>query len=306
MHQNTTIYRATDRAERFSLKIGIIGSSGFIGSNYCSKLRSVGYDIVCGDIKSDNNYIDIRDMTSCMNWFEEHKPDSVILTAAIIRQQEIYDDPSGGCETNINGSINIINCCLKYNCMLYFSSTVHVYEGLTGHVDEETTLDTNASRHLYTQTKLMIESTIRSYNKLYNLQYVIFRYGVLYGPGSHDDMLINKFISLCGEREPITIYGTGEQKRCFVHIEDLCDGVVSCIENDVSNTVINLCEQDVYTVNELANIINTNKSEIVYQPPRVGDLTSPVVLNNKAIKLIEWLPKYSVEYYIKSTRKNIR
>jgi len=285
------------------LKIGIIGSSGFIGSNYCSKLYSIGYDIARGDIKSDDDYIDIRNPDSCMSWFEKHKPDSVILTAAIIRQQEIYDDPIAGCETNITGSINIINCCLKYKCVLYFSSTVHVYEGLTGCVDEETVLDTNMSRHLYTQTKLMIESTIRSYNKLYNLQYIIFRYGVLYGPKSHDDMLINKFIGLCNTQQPITIYGTGEQKRCFVHIDDLCDGVASCIERGIMNTTINLCEQNVLSVNELADIINSNKSSIVYQPSRVGDLTSPVVLNNRAQSLLNWSPINSVEYYITSLRK---
>lgn len=279
------------------LTIGIIGARGFIGGNYVSQLKDK-YNIVTGDLMDRD--IDIRCPESVNSWFEKNQPmEKIILTAAMIRQQEILHDPVGGMATNVTGVINVLNACKKYKCMLLFSSTVHVYEGLTGVVSEQTPLDSNQPKHLYTQSKIIAEELIRSYNALYSVDYLILRYGVLYGPGSHSDMVVNRFIQLANVNQDLQIFGTGEQQRCFVHIDDLCAAVGRCIGRNVINTTINLCESTNYTVLQLAEIIQREKNtNVTNNPGRTCDLSSPIVDNSRAYDLLSWTPTQSLNRYV--------
>tara|TARA_B110000467_G_C18319102_1_gene483750 strand:+ start:399 stop:1274 length:876 start_codon:yes stop_codon:yes gene_type:complete len=281
------------------MRIGIIGSSGFIGSHYVARLRRDGHVILSGDIVDGD--IDIRDQQSVTNWFNVNKPEIVILTAAIIRQNDIYMDPWEGLNTNVNGLVNVLSCCKDSDTTLMFSSTVHVYEGLTGTVDENTPLDSNKPKHLYTQTKITGEEIIRSYNKLYGLKYVIFRYGVLYGFNGHSDMVVNTFVTRAVENMPLKITGDGHQSRCFINIEDLCDAVSRVISTGVLNTTINICESINYTILDIVTLIKSHipTTRIEYIQPRASDLSSPVVLNHRACSMVKWSTTSSLETYIK-------
>ena len=284
------------------VKIGVIGSSGFIGSNYVNHLIAEEYNVVTGDIVTGD--IDIRHESSVEAWFSTHLPDRVILTAAVIRQQEIFNEPVNGMDTNITGVLNVLNACRKYNCMLIFSSTVHVYEGMEGVVSEKSIINSNQPKHLYTQSKIIAEELIRSYNALYGVDYLIFRYGVLYGHGGHQDMVVNRFISLANNGEAIQIHGNGMQQRCFVHINDLCDAMLLSMKNNTKNTTINICESVCYTIIDIANIISDYVDlEAMMIPSRKCDLSSPVVLNDRARRLLGWKPYMSLEKYIKSGLK---
>ena len=292
------------------MKIGIIGAEGFIGGRYCETLKSHGYDIVAGDIRwypsAFGDILDIRDKKQVSEWFDYHKPDIIILTAAVIRQNDVYNDPGNGMDTNVTGVINVLEACRENRALIMFSSTVHVYEGLVGKVNERTSIDSNKPKHLYTQSKIIAEELIRSYHRLYGLEYIIYRYGVLYGKGGHSDMVVNMFADRAKSGKILYINGDGLQSRCFVNIDDLCRAVRSCVDlirDDVpgiKNTTINICENTNYTIAEIVDRIKSYAPDVKtkHVGPRVCDLSSPMISNHRARMLLDWTPEENLFDYI--------
>jgi UDP-glucose 4-epimerase len=289
------------------MKIGIIGAEGFIGGRYCKVLESHGYEIIAGDIRSwpDDN-LDIRDKVQVLEWFENNNPEIIILTAAIIRQDDVYNNSADGMDTNVTGVINVLEACRDHGALLMFSSTVHVYEGISGNVDEITPIDSNKPKHLYTQSKIIAEELIRSYHRLYGMEYVIYRYGVLYGEGGHSDMVVNMFTERANSGKTLYINGDGLQSRCFVNIGDLCRAVLTCVdkirdgEPNVKNTTINICEGINYTISEIVDRIKLHVPNVKtkHVRPRVCDLTSPMISNTRAGDILDWHPENTLLNYI--------
>ena len=130
---------------------------------------------------------------------------------------------------------------------------------------------------------------------MYGLPYTIFRYGITYGPHGHEDMVIHKFASLAKSDQILTVNGSLDNKRTYVHVDDLVRGKVMSLCLAGENETINLCNDAPTSVGEIIDIINRSiPCTYIVGSPRSGDFSSPVILNRKARSLINWQPEINL------------
>jgi UDP-glucose 4-epimerase len=160
---------------------------------------------------------------------------------------------------------------------IFFSSSSEVY-GEPVHLpqnEHETPLN---SKLPYAVVKNIGECFCRSYQKEFGLDYTIFRFFNTYGPRQSDDFVVSKFLKAANENRDITIYGDGLQTRTFCYIEDNVDFTLKVLANNLLvNEVVNVGNDTIITINELAEIIiklTGSKSKIIKFPPlKEGDMT---------------------------------
>jgi UDP-glucose 4-epimerase len=167
-------------------------------------------------------------------------------------------------------------------------------------VTEETPI--GQPEHLYTATKIAQEYLITLWNKHYGLPYTILRYDVPYGPRMRSNMAIAIFVRRAMKREPITVFGDGDQGRCFIYVEDLAEGNIAALSERAKNQVINLAGREFVTINHVVDELREifGNIEVRHEPPRPGDFRGAVVSIEKARKLLGWEPKTPFEVGLRS------
>ena len=291
------------------MRIAVIGGSGFIGSNLTTKLKSSGHDVVSLDI-SDGS-LDVTDHEETNNTLKRLDPEIVYYLAAKMRVSDFQPDPVPGCDINVMGLANVLTACTQIKSFkkIIFSSTIHVYACCDSEskVHEDTVLDYNRTVHPYAWTKLAGEALIRSYNQTFNLPYIILRFGVVYGPGGHKDMVLHRYIDNCIKGLPIECYGSGDTKRTFVYIDDVITGLESSATSDVCNDTINLCNSESVSIIDLYKYITetVRHTDIIHKPDRLGDFSSPVISNYKASHTLNWRPNKLMIDGIKLYQKSL-
>ena len=284
------------------MNICIIGGLGFIGTHLYKRLCKDNHKVDIVDLQreqpnhlhadSSYTYCDIKDHNKVKK-LKLSEYDIVYLFASLMRSGDCMNYPDKACDTNITGVSNVLTSLRGSKTRLVFSSTVHVYcdpTMLGSYVDETTVINNNTNIHLYPASKIIGETLIRSHNMLYDTNYTIFRFGIVYGPQGHMDMVLHNFINKSLNGEAITIQGDGSATRNFVYVDDIINGNVSIITKleESKNQTINLCGDENVSVKQLANLISDN---IKYTERRAGDHIEPLISNKKAEKLLSWKPK---------------
>ena len=305
------------------MNVCIIGGLGFIGTHLHSALEKEGHTVhivdfyASRDITPNQFKLLLKDSTysECniknledVKKLNLPKYDIVYLFASLMRSGDCMQCPEIACDTNITGVSNVLTCLRGSNTRIVFSSTVHVYcdpDMLGSPVDETTPINNNTSIHLYPASKLLGETLIRSHNMLYGTNYTIFRFGIVYGPQGHKDMVLHTFISKAKKGETIIIQGDGSATRNFVYVDDIVRGNISVINNleKSKNETINLCGDSNISIKELANLISDKikSCKIESIAARTGDHIEPLISNKKANDLLGWTPQVSFEEGIKKS-----
>mgnify|MGYP003640326256 CR=1 FL=1 len=288
------------------MKIVIIGASGFIGTHLSEHLRKSGDEVVCLDIIDGS--IDVTDLSIVERVLMQLSPDIVYILAAKMRVSEFHPSPTSGCDVNIQGLSNVMYVCSKIPNLhkIVFSSTIHVYSCTSdSHVDENTVLDYNNIVHPYAWTKLSGEALVRSYGESLGVPYMIMRFGIVYGPQGHTDMVLHRYIDNSITHTPVDCYGTGEVKRIFVHVHDLVRGLREAGVCSHVNETINLCNTNTISIREIIELVSSvyNQLQVNYTSERALDFSSPEISNDKAFKYLQWTPDVSMDYGIKSYRE---
>jgi len=298
-------------------KILVTGGAGFIGSNLVEDLLKKNYSVtildnfdsgymknlsefkdqiqvINGDIR-DNNLVDkLVKNTSC-----------VFHLAAMVSVPESIEDPDKCFDINVEGSLNIIEACQKYNSKFIFASSAAVYgEDKTPIKTEEIITEPISP---YGKSKLTIERICELLSYKENFDYACFRNFNVYGPkqdvASSYAAVIPKFITNAINSKDLIIFGDGEQTRDFIYVKDICDAYILAYENNI-NGVYNLGCSDVESVNSLAkriiSKINSNL-KIDYKPERAGDIKHSKASAEKYYNISNWKPKVSLENGIKKT-----
>lgn len=291
-----------------SMKIKIVGGSGFIGSNLYNIIKD-SYNVEVIDIKNDKNiekfvYCDVvRDRDLLIKLLAN--TDVVYMMAALSEATKNQENPHESIEKNIIGLHNVLNACVINKVKrVVFSSTSWVYsECEDDYVNEDSTcLNANNGTNIYSATKICGEVLIRSYQKCYNLDYTICRYGTIYGEGSNPRTAVATFIRKALNNELITITSNGY--RNFIHVKDLAKTISRIPEklDCTKNTTINI---DGFTSISLSDIVNyiqekvpslkveLNLNNAKEFKGKVLDLNKSVNLldHNQTINLREWIHK---------------
>lgn len=285
------------------MKVAVIGGSGFIGSHVVDKLIEAGHDVTVFDIMKPhrNNvrhiFIDVVDFHKTIVALAGNY-DTFYLLIAISNVNDVYKNPVETAIINFQGVVNILEAVRRYGGRVIFASTVWVYMlAKEETVTEDTPLLVQNINHVYTASKIAAELYIQSYNKLYNSEFTILRYGIPYGPRGREGTVITNFVKRALKNEPLTITGDGSQYRNFIYVEDLAEGNVAALQDKAKNQIYNLEGIRPVTIKEIAETVSRliPGVKIEYQGSRAGDFKGKIASNEKVIKELGWKPKVDIE-----------
>lgn len=304
------------------MNIVITGGTGFIGSNLCKKLLLEGNTITCIDNNFTGSIENVKDCLDNPNFtFINHNVIEPIQLENISKIDQIYhlacpaspkayqSDPLFTLKTNIFGTINLLELAKIHNARILLSSTSEVYGDpkISPQIEEYWgNVNPIGIRSCYDEGKRVAETFMMEYKNKYGLNVKIARIFNTYGPlmNKDDGRVVSNFINQCIRNEPITIYGDGEQTRSICYIDDLLNGLVKLMNNNITNGPINIGNPHELTINELANEIKklTNSSSTICYEPLPQD--DPMKRNpdiSKAKNMLDWEPIIGLEEGIQKT-----
>lgn len=298
----------------------ITGGAGFIGSCVADYLLPLRYKIIVVDnfdpyydpkLKEQNvlphkdnpNYVlyraNIEDLPVLKQIFSVHSVDQVVHLAARAGVRPSLENPLAYVQTNINGTMNILECMREYNVKnLVFASSSSVYGNCKA---DKFTEDLKVTQPIspYAATKSACEQIIYTYCHLYHIQAVCLRFFTVFGPRQRPDLAINKFTRLIKNSRPIPLFGDGSSCRDYTYIDDIVSGVCAAINYDKTPyEIINLGGGEPITLKNMIGIIEKvlgKKAQISYLPMQPGDVDRTVCDCSKAQRLLNYCPKTSFE-----------
>ena len=163
---------------------------------------------------------------------------------------------------NVGGTLKMLEVCRINNIPKFiFSSTSAIY-GNTKTPTSETNLTNPISP--YATTKLIGENYCKLYNKIYGLDTVCLRYFNVYGNRMNNEggykLVMPIFKDQILNNKPLTINNDGEQRRDFVHVEDIVEAnILSAIQKNSCGEIFNVGSGKNYSVNEIADMFGGEK-----------------------------------------------
>ncbi len=258
------------------MKALITGGAGFIGSHLAERLLQIGHEVVCIDNLSTGSLENLENVrnhpkfsfvydnvrNSEMMHVLIEQSDVVFHLAAAVGVQLIVDEPVHTIETNIHGTEVVLEICNKFHRKVILASSSEVYgksESVPFKEDDDTVLgSTKFSRWSYACSKAIDEFLGLAYHDQFGLPVIVSRFFNTVGPRQTGryGMVIPRFVERALRNEPIPIYGTGQQTRCFAYVGDVIDGVVGLINcQDAPGMVYNLGATEEITIEVLADKI---------------------------------------------------
>jgi len=272
------------------MRILVTGGAGFIGSHLCEHLIDNGHTVTAIDNLSTGRVANLVNLVSSnkFNLIEGSILDTKVLNspvkevdyifhlAAAVGVFNIVKNPLKSLLTNIRGTENVLEAALSKNIPVFLSSSSEVYgknvSDSLKESDDRILGSPVTLRWSYSEAKAIDESLAYAYFVEKQLETRIVRFFNTVGPrqlGAYG-MVVPRFVKSALNDEPITIYGDGNQTRCFAHVYDVIDAVIATAfaENTIGK-VINIGNNFEISINDLAKKIiaqTGSKSKIVYVP----------------------------------------
>ena len=233
--------------------------------------------------------------------------ETIFHLAAVADVNVALSHPELCLKVNEVGTLNVLRSATALEVeRIILASTIWVYGTATGTITEETPLP--PPDHIYTKTKIGQEHLLIAWEKHNELPYTILRYGIPYGPRMRSNMAIATFVRRAVNKEPITIFGDGNQGRNFIYTDDLAEGNVVAMKPQAKNQVVNIAGSEFVTINQIVEALQKifGELKIEHKATRPGDLVGAEISIEKAEKLLNWKPKTSFKEglikYVKSTQ----
>ena len=272
------------------MRILVTGGAGFIGSHLCERLINDGHVVTAIDNFSTGRASNLINLKSVDNFtlVEGSILDTDILTplindaeyifhlAAAVGVFNIVNNPLASLLTNIRGTENVLEAAHSTKTPVFLTSSSEVYgKNISDSLKEsdDRILGSPVTlRWSYSEAKAIDESLAYAYFIEKQLETRIVRFFNTVGPrqlGAYG-MVVPRFVKAALANEPITIYGDGNQTRCFAHVYDVVDAVIAiAFAVNTIGKVINIGNNFEISINSLAKKIideTGSMSEIVYVP----------------------------------------
>lgn len=309
------------------MTIIVTGGAGFIGSNFIYfQLKNHPEDrIVCLDsltyagnmatldeaMKNDHfRFVkaDITDKAAVEKLFQEEHPDIIVNFAAESHVDRSVEDPGLFLRTNILGTQTLMDACRKYGIKRYHQvSTDEVYGDLPlDRADlfftEETPIHTSSP---YSASKASADLLVLAYARTFHLPVSITRCSNNYGPYHFPEKLIPLMISRALADESLPVYGTGENVRDWLYVEDHCSAIDLVIRKGREGEIYNVGGHNERTNLEVVKTIlrelGKPESLITYVKDRPGHDQRYAIDPSKIHGELGWLPATTFDEGIKKT-----
>jgi UDP-glucose 4-epimerase len=258
------------------MRILITGGAGFIGSHLAEHLIEAGHHVTVIDNLSTGSFSNIKPLKnhprfdySIESFFNVphlaervDEADCIYHLAAAVGVQRIVDDPVGTITTNIRGTEIVLDLANKKKKPVLIASTSEVY-GKSAAVpfreDGDLVLGaTTRPRWSYACSKAIDEFLALAYAQAQKLPIVVVRLFNTVGPRQTGryGMVIPRFVGQALAGQPLTVYGTGEQSRCFTHVADVVGALARLMEIPAAQgQVFNIGSTEEISINQLAERI---------------------------------------------------
>jgi UDP-glucose 4-epimerase len=303
----------------------ITGGAGFIGSHLAERLLKDGEEVVIIDNLSTGRLEnlasfrqfdtlqfvqgDIRDASLVQLLIS--RCDVVFHLAAAVGVQLIADDPVRTIETNIGGTETVLAAANKFGRKTLLASSSEVYgksESVPFREEDDFLLGSTAfSRWAYACSKAIDEFLGQAYFQQYGLGVVGARFFNTIGPRQTGryGMVVPRFVQWALKDEPIRIYGTGRQSRCFCYVEDLVDAVIGLMLcPEAEGRVFNIGSVEEISIEALADKIiqiagsKSRKEYVSYEQAYgrpIEDMMRRVPSIRQITETIGWEPRTNLE-----------
>ena len=295
------------------MTIFITGGAGFIGSNFVHFLKGNCYDDIvvldkltyAGD--PDNlsplsvivKGVDIAYKRRLEDLFQQYRPKYIFNFAAETHVDNSIGDVSPFIDTNIIGTINLLDLSVKYDVQKFHHiSTDEVY-GALGYDDPPFTETTPYDpQNPYAASKASSDHFVMTYHNTYGLPTTITNCSNNYGPRQHKEKLIPKTISNILQNKPIPVYGKGENIRDWIYVKDHCRAILDLWYVGGQGEKYNIggeCEvKNIDLVKMIIKIMGASEDLIQYVDDRPGHDLRYAIDNAKIKSTVGFKPEYSL------------
>lgn len=299
------------------MKIVVTGGLGFIGTNFIRLLMKKGFsEIVNVDFMGYGSHpsnlidgvklynIDISDHNAVSKVIKEERPDILVNFAAESHVDRSITDPMSFVRSNVFGVVSLLEGIRKYddNARFIQIGTDEEYgEIFDGSFDENSKLSPSSP---YSASKASASLLALSYVRTYGLDIIVTRSSNNYGPFQFPEKLIPKTIIRASLNLPVPIYGTGNNVRDWIFVEDNCEAVFTVMERGRKGEVYNISANDERTnlevVKTVLKIMGKPENLIKFVDDRPGhDFRYSV--SSKKIRELGWRPRYTFSEGIETT-----
>ena len=272
------------------MRILVTGGAGFIGSHLCERLVHDGHFVTVIDDLSTGRASNLAKLENSANFnlvegsilnYELlntliENTDYVFHLAAAVGVFNIVNNPLVSLMINIRGTENVLSAAHKSNIPVFITSSSEVYgKNISDSLKESDDRILGSPltlRWSYSEAKAIDESLAHAYFLEKKLETRTVRFFNTVGPrqlGAYG-MVVPRFVKAAIANEPLTIYGSGEQTRCFAHVYDVVEAVIAiAFAPNTVGKVINIGNDAEISINDLAKKIideTLSKSKIMHMP----------------------------------------
>ncbi|MEM7128932.1 MAG: NAD-dependent epimerase/dehydratase family protein [Chloroflexota bacterium] len=301
------------------MQILITGGAGFIGSHLTRTLLARGDKVAImdnmstGTLDNINEFIPHPNFSFAIDNLNNElvldrlasTADAIVHLAAAVGVMLVVEEPTATIETNVLGTHAVLDAARRYRCRTLIASTSEVYgKGTKIPFSEEDDIlmgPSSRSRWCYAASKLLDEFLGLAAHREHNLPVTIVRFFNTVGPGQTGryGMVIPRFVRQALRAEPITVFGDGEQSRCFCHVHDTVRALVALLDSPdkTAGQVYNIGSSHEITINQLAQSVidvANSSSKIKYIPyseayaPGFEDMRRRVPNTEKLHRTVSW------------------
>lgn len=300
------------------MKILITGGAGFIGTNLIPKLLEEGHDIAVIDNLSRGTLVpgihdhervvmyaaDCRDKEAMNSIVAGFKPDATFMFHGLVSIYDCHNNPQEAIDNNLIGSANLFDALIANNCpRVIFAETSAVYENNalpdTGY-NEETSDPTT----MYAVTKAALVLMARSYARTRGLKFTALRYFNVAGAMQDfrrtvPPLFAGFALRMMGGNKPI-IFGNGDRRRDFIHVDDINDFHLLCLKDDRTiGETYNLGRGESHSLYEIgtmvADILGLRHKQLQYEMmPEINGEAFEIRADIRKASALGWAPSRSI------------
>jgi len=275
------------------MNILVTGGAGFIGYHLIKELKKDHKVYAFDDFSTGDNKVEgVEYQKYCVykdaEWWGKFYTDIDVIfhMAAVSRIQPSFTDPWRTTKINIMGTQAVLEYARKNNCKVVYPASSSKYGG--------------ELESPYAWTKLQGEKICQLYNVTYDVDVAIPRFYNVYGPKQPQDgafaTVMGIFEKQYKEGKPLTIEGTGDQRRDFTHVEDLAVALKLIGELPfLFGKEWELGTGTNHSINEIVDYFGTERK---YIEDRKGQYPETLCTDTQAREQLGWEPKRELEEYI--------